>query len=220
MFNIQLFAYQTTDLVTVGQVKSLATRIALRLTALESATAIRAVVVANNQLKFYTVAPSEITAQTVPVTTYDVPEEMYLKQTGTTIVENFAWSAATYPGSTNPNLDGKTVLVLAAIGDDADNPTTVYSFVNMSGIIDDFIPKDTLASANNLAKWTATGTISDTGIAAAGVLTTISGSTTDNVMTFGSDGKVTDSGHAIATDAEFADMLDEVLPTVTSGGGE
>ena len=219
MFDLQLFAYQTTDLVTVGQVKSLATRIALRLTALEN-TAIKSVQVVGNALKFYSCAKADITQTTVPVDSFDIPEEIYLSQTGTDIIQNFTWSATTYPGSTDPNLDGKTVLVLAVRGDDATNPTVKYSFVNMSGLIGDFIPKDTLAGAGNLSMWQSDGTITNASIAAAGVLTTITGSTTDNVMAFGSDGKVTDSGHAIATDAEFADMLDEVFPTVTGGDSD
>ena len=216
MFDIQLFAYQTTDLVTVGQVKTLATRIALRLTALEN-TAIKSVKVVDNALKFYSCVKAAIKADTVPVDSFDIPEEIYLSQTDTDIVQNFTWSTASYPGSTDPNLNGKTVLVLAVKGDDATNPTVKYSFVNMSSLISDFIPKDTLAGAGNLAMWQSDGTITNASIAAAGVLTTIAGSTADNVMIFGADGKVTDSGHAIATDAEFVDMLDEVLPTVTGG---
>ena len=210
-FNIQHFAYQTTDLVTVGQVKTLTQRIALRLTALENTT-IKSVVVDNNALKFYSCVKADIQQNTVPVETVDFPEEIYLSQTGTNIVENFVFSTATYPGATNPNLDGKTVLVLAVRGDATTNQTVKYSFVNMTGLLDDFIPKDTLAGAGNLAEWQSDGTITDSNIAGAGVLTTISGSTADNLMAFGSDGKVTDSGHAIATDAEFTDMLDEVLP--------
>ena len=211
MFDLQLFAYQTTDLVTVGQVKAMGTRIAARLTALESKKAIRTVVVDNNAktMKFYSVPASDITSSTVPETTFNYPEELYLSQTGTTIVENFVFSAATYPGATDPNLDGKTVLILAVRGD---NSTVVYSFVNMSSIYSDFMPKDTTASAGNLAEWQSDGTVTDSSIAGAGVLTTISGSTANNVMMFDSNGKVADSGHGIATDAEFNEMLDEVLP--------
>ena len=217
MFNLQLFAYQTTDLVTMGQVKTLATRIALRLTALENTT-IKSVKVVSNALEFYSCVKADITATTVPVDSVDIPEEIYLSQTGTDIVQNFNWTAATYPGSTDPSLNGKTVLVLAVRGDDPTNPTVKYSFVNMSSLIDDYIPKDTLASAGNLASWQSDGTITDSSISSDSVLTTITGSVADNVMIFDANGKVADSGHAIATDVEFTDMLDEVLPTVTGGG--
>ena len=188
-FKIQRFAYQTTDLVTVGQVKTLANRIALRLTALESAKNIRAVVVddATKTLKFYSVLASEITQSTVPETIFNYPEEIYLSQTGTEIVENFTFSAAAYPGATDPNLDGKTVLILAVKGDDPTNPTKTYSFVNMSNIFTNYVQKP---SGNVPA---------------------------DNVMLFDGDKNAVDSGHSIATDVEFTEMLDEVLPTVSGG---
>lgn len=218
-FEIQRFAdYSVTDLATVGQIKTLATRIAARLTALESRVAIRAVVVDNNALKFYTVTADKITNETVPATIFNVPEEIYLSQTGTTIVENFAFSTESYPGAINPNLDGKTVLVLAVRGDDATNPTIKYSFVNMSSIFEDYIQKKTSATNGNVSAFDSTGDISDTGIASAGILTTIAGSQQNNIMTFDANGKVADSGHAIATDAQFTAMLDEVLPTVSGGG--
>ena len=213
-FELQRFDnYNVSDLATVGQIKTLATRIAARLTALESRVAIRAVVVENNALKFYTVTADKITAETVPATVYNVPEEIYLSQTGTQIVENFAFSAETYPGATNPNLDGKTVLVLAVRGDDATNPTIKYSFVNMSNIFDDYVQKKTNATTDNIPVFDANGDLVNSTIASAGVFTTIAGSQQNNVMIFNAQGKVADSGHAIATDAQFTAMLDEVLPT-------
>lgn len=214
-FNLQRFAdYNLSDLATVGQIKTLAMRIQTRLAALESKEAIRAVVVdsVNNALKFYTCAESEITAETVPATTFNIPEEIYLNQTGTEIVENFAFNAATYPGATNPNLDGKTVLILAVKGDDETNPTVKYSFVNMSSIFDDYVQKKTSATSGNIPVFDGAGDIIGSSIPSAGILTTISGAQQNNVMIFGADGKVVDSGHAIATDEQFAAMLDEVLP--------
>lgn len=220
MFNIQLFAYDTSDLVTVGQIKKLTERIVLRLVALENTT-IKSLKVEDNKVKFYACLKKDIKNDTVPVDSYDLPEEIFLDQAGTDIVENFAWTAAKYPGSTNPNLDGKTVFVLAVKGDKSTDPTIKYDFVNMTSLVDAFIPKDTLAGAGNLATWQSDGTITDSSIASAGVFTTISGAVKDNVMIFAANnGKVADSGHAIATDAEFTDFLNEVLPTVTSGGGD
>lgn len=217
-FEIQRFAdYSVTDLATVGQIKMLATRIAARLTALESRVAIRAVVVENNALKFYTVTADKITSETVPATVYNVPEEIYLSQTGTMIVENFAFSTESYPGAINPNLDGKTVLVLAVRGD-ATDPTVKYSFVNMSSIFDDYVQKKSNATNGNVAVFDNTGDVISSTIASGAVLTTIAGSTANNVMIFDANGKVTDSGHSIATDAQFSAMLDEVLPIPNSGG--
>lgn len=66
-----------------------------------------------------------------PAVTLNLPEEMYLDQTKTTVVDNFAWSDTLYPGSTNPNLDGKSVLVLAVKGDSS----TTYSFASLGDIV-------------------------------------------------------------------------------------
>ena len=62
-----------------------------------------------------------------------LPEEQFLDQTKTTVVDSFAWSEATYPGSTNPNLDGKPVLVLAVKGEGTD---VSYSFASLEKLID------------------------------------------------------------------------------------
>ena len=43
----------------------------------------------------------------------NLPSEQFLDLTKTTYVDSFTWSSTTYPNSTNPNLDGKPVLVLA-----------------------------------------------------------------------------------------------------------
>ncbi len=70
-----------------------------------------------------------------PAFTLDFPEEMFLDQTKTQFVADFVWSTVTYPGSTNPNLDGKPVFVLAVKGEDPTaNPS--YSFVNMQLLVD------------------------------------------------------------------------------------
>ena len=132
-FDLQRFdaTYTLTDFVTLGQVKILATRVATRLAALESPKAIRGVKIEDNKIKFYGSPDTTVT----PLTSVDLPEELYLQATQTEIVENFAFNAATYPGATDPNLDGKTVLVLAVKGDDADGegtPTVKYSFINMT----------------------------------------------------------------------------------------
>lgn len=246
MFNIQLFAsYNVNDLATVGQVKTLGTRIAARLTALETPKPFKGVKIANNKLSFYASTDTTVT----PITSVSLPEELYLDQTGTTIVENFAFSAVTYPGATNPNLDGKTVLVLAVRGDNADGlntPTVKYSFVNMGSVFNDaviknpsnvqgdfaifgvsgaivdsgiasdtFISKVSGATAGNLTAFDSTGGLSDTGITASSIFTTIGGFSAGNVMIFDPSGKVADSGHSICSDSDFSAMLDDVLPTVT-----
>ena len=92
----------------------------------------------NNTHNFYnTDAPAE---DTVPVFSIDIPTEYFLDQTKTTFVQSFAWSDGLYPGSENPNLDGKPVWIMAVKGDD--NSVT-YSFVNLEALVDIYIGENT-----------------------------------------------------------------------------
>ena len=61
----------------------------------------------------------------------EIPADQFLDLNKTEFVQNFSWSAVLYPGSTDPNLDGKPVLVLAL----TDGDTTAYSFLNMESLI-------------------------------------------------------------------------------------
>lgn len=61
-----------------------------------------------------------------------LPADQFLDMNNTEFVESFAWSSTTYPNSTNPNLDGKPVLVLAL----TDGTTTAYSFVSLNDLVD------------------------------------------------------------------------------------
>lgn len=83
-----------------------------------------------NTIQFYTDRAMEGSA----TFTIDLPEEYFLDQTKTVFVEAFTWSAETYPGSTNPELDGKPVLVLAVKSQDGSEVT--YSFINLEKMID------------------------------------------------------------------------------------
>ncbi len=77
-FDIQRFdaTYQLTDLATAGQIKTLATRVALRLTALETPKAFRGVKIEDNKMKFYESTDTTVTA----LASVDLPEELYLTQ--------------------------------------------------------------------------------------------------------------------------------------------
>ena len=79
---------------------------------------------------------------------FNFPEEIFLNQLGTEIVENFSWSALAYPNSTNPNLNGRTVFVLAVKGDKTTNPTIKYSFVSMEKLVDIYTASDTSITIN------------------------------------------------------------------------
>lgn len=214
-FDLQRFdaTYTLTDLVTVGQVKTLATRVATRLAALESPKPFKAAKIEDNKLKFYDNSDTTVT----PLTYVDLPEEIHLQAAQTGIVENFAFSTATYPGAADPNLDGKTVLVLAAKGDGTP-PTIEYSFVNMPVGSGAFIPKVGSATVGNLPMLQSDGTITDSTIASDTVVTKINSGVENNVVLTDANGKIKDSGHAIATDAQFEAMLTAAgLPLISSG---
>jgi len=63
---------------------------------------------------------------------FDFPEEYVLDQMKTVMESSFAWSAETYPGSSDPSLDGRPVLVLAVKGD---GDSVTYSFLNMEKLM-------------------------------------------------------------------------------------
>lgn len=122
-----------------------------------------------------------------------LPKEHFLDTAKTTFVYNFAFSAQTYPGATDPQLNGKPVLVLALKGIDHTNSnaeTTTYVFVDL-GLLADTGKADKVgsATAGNVASLDANGNLVDSGVIAGNVLTTAD----------------------VATDAECAEMLAEVF---------
>lgn len=78
---------------------------------------------ANNKVKLYTNKEKSGS----PAIEFDLPEEMFLDQEKTTLVDNFKWDINTYPGSEDPQLNGQPVLVLAVKGDESVN----YSFISI-----------------------------------------------------------------------------------------
>mgnify|MGYP000065406071 CR=1 FL=1 len=99
--------------------------------------AIKAVKVTGNTVNFYTNTGMTGAA----AFSMDFPTEMFLDQTKTTFVAKFKFDAATYPGATDPKLDGKPVMVLAVKGQNPDNCT--YSFLNMAALVDTYAAKAT-----------------------------------------------------------------------------
>lgn len=157
-----------------------------------------------------------------------LPAEMFLNKNKSTMVASFVWSAETYPGSTNPNLDGKPVHVFAV--DSVDNTTktvtTTYSFVDMSSLVDTYTTKAgtttqamTISgyevelhfdpSANNALTVTANGMLVDISGKMNRVPTAVSG----NIAAFDANGNVVDSGHTFAADTEVTDMLADLFPS-------
>ena len=125
-------AYQTSDLVNVGQLKSLAQRTKAGLD-----TAIKYASVSGNTISLFKTADGSGTADF----TIDFPQEMFLDQTKTEFVSNFTYSTTKYPGATDPNLDGKPVMVLAVKGTDGTTNTVTYSFLNMASLVDTYTVK-------------------------------------------------------------------------------
>ena len=103
----------------------------------EKTNSLKALTVKDNSISFYT-NPNPDDA-TVADFTVDLPTEIFLDQTKTVFVQSFNWDDVQYPGSTNPNLEGKPVLVLAVKGEE--NPT--YSFLNMETLVDVYEGGDT-----------------------------------------------------------------------------
>lgn len=89
------------------------------------APAIKAIEPDGNTLKVYKTADKSGDPITI-----DLPEEFFLDQTKTTLVDAFAWSDAAYPGSTDPELEGKPVMVFAVKGDNS----VSYSFVSLEKV--------------------------------------------------------------------------------------
>lgn len=90
--------------------------------------AIKSLGVDGNTVNFYTSTDKSGTA----AFSVDFPSELFLDQTKTTFVAKFKFDAATYPGATDPKLDGKPVMVLAVKGENPDSCT--YSFLSMAAL--------------------------------------------------------------------------------------
>lgn len=69
---------------------------------------------------------------------FDFPVEMVLDQAKTAFVPQFTWSLETYPGSEDPGLNGKPVMVLAVKGSDG---SVNYSFMGMAALVDTYKAK-------------------------------------------------------------------------------
>lgn len=101
-----------------------------------AAAAFKSGEVSGNTIKLYTSTDKSGEA----ALTIDFPTEYFLDQSKTKFVPAFAFSTETYPGATDPKLDGKPVMVLAVKGSD---DTVNYSFASMAQLVDTYAPKTT-----------------------------------------------------------------------------
>ena len=167
--------------------------------------AIKSLGVDGNTVNFYTSTDKSGTA----AFSVDFPSELFLDQTKTTFVAKFKFDAATYPGATDPKLDGKPVMVLAVKGENPDSCT--YSFLSMAALVDTYKAKVTGKDASTTV--TIAGYEVDVKVnvsAAAGNALTLkddpeevdisgkadkaTGATTGNFAALDGEGNLTDSG--------------------------
>ncbi len=102
-----------------------------------AADAIKKVAVSGSTINFYK-NKNAVTGTDAADFTVDFPSELVLDAANTTFEPNFAFSTATYGADTsNPNLDGKPVLVLGVKTTAANGTTsTTYSFLNLYDLVD------------------------------------------------------------------------------------
>lgn len=131
-------SYDVKKLTRLQDLKALATTIndnfATKDEVAGLATAFKSGEVVGNTVKLYT---SEDKSGT-PAFSFDFPAELFLDQTKTQFVSEFAFDADTYAGATDPNLEGKPVMVLAVKGE---SDAITYSFLNMAALVDTYTAK-------------------------------------------------------------------------------
>lgn len=151
-----------------------------------------------------------------PLATITFPSDLRLDQAKTTFVTSFTFSTTTYAGATNPNLNGKPVLVLTV----TDGTNTTYSFLNLEGLIKTYTAGNkgiTISGASISANVSST-TDNQLSIDSKGLFVghdsskvdTVAGSA-DNFVAFGSGGAIKDSGYSIASTSDISSMLTEVF---------
>lgn len=129
-------AYDVNKLVKLASLKALAEKVNTELTPVKAAAidAFKSGKVEGNKVKLFT-SPDKTG---VAAFEFDFPVEMVLDQAKTAFVPQFTWSLETYPGSEDPGLNGKPVMVLAVKGSDG---SVTYSFMGMASLVDTYKAK-------------------------------------------------------------------------------
>lgn len=164
-----------------------------------------------------------------------LPVEMFLDQAKTRFVQSFAFTQETYPGGTDPNLNGKPVLVLALKTRDHNNnnaETVTYSFLNMETLVDTYTAKAgnsakilnisgyeievKIDPSNNAIEVTSNGLKVDI----SGKADKVANATAGHVASLDNNGNLADSGVVaanilttadVATDEEATEMINEIF---------
>lgn len=129
-------AYNNQNFPKLAALEELATRVAAETAQLRQSIAetFKSGRVDGNTVSLYTTADMSGT----PAFAFDFPVEMFLDQARTQFVPRFTWSEDSYPGSTDPGLAGKPVMVLAVKGDDG---SVTCSFLDMAALVDTYAAK-------------------------------------------------------------------------------
>lgn len=129
-------AYDVNKLVKLASLKALAEKVNTELTPVKAAAiaAFKSGKVEGNKVKLFTSTDKTGAA----AFEFDFPVEMVLDQAKTAFVPQFTWSLETYPGSEDPGLNGKPVMVLAVKGSDG---SVAYSFMGMAALVDTYKAK-------------------------------------------------------------------------------
>ena len=129
-------AYDVNKLVKLSSLKALAEKVNTELTPVKAAAtaAFKSGKVEGNKVKIFTTTDKTGAA----AFEFDFPVEMVLDQAKTAFVPKFTWSLETYPGTEDPNLNGKPVMVLAVKGSDG---SVTYSFMGMAALVDTYKAK-------------------------------------------------------------------------------
>lgn len=113
----------------------------------ESGKAVKAIGFSSDGLKMFLYKTEDKSDTPVEV---DVPEgflkDWFTDFAKTSIVDNFVWNETTYPGTTDPSLDGKPVWVFAlSKGED-----TAYYFISLAGLVDTYTGEDSTSTTTTV----------------------------------------------------------------------
>ena len=152
-----------------------------------------------------------------PIKSVTLPSDLRLDQAKTTFAPSFTFNSSTYAGATNPNLNGKPVLILTV----TDGTNSTYSFLNLEGLLKTYSPLNNgiQISGSSIGAKVSGDTDNLLSIAADGLLVghdddkvdKVPSATQGNIAIFGASGVITDSGFSFATDAEITAMLNSVF---------
>lgn len=220
-----------TKLVQLGHLNSLASVTSAAINDVKDIAndGLKKVAVSGNTVNFYKNKDAVVGTDAADFSV-DFPAEMVIDAAGTEFEPNFNFAEGSYGDATDPNLDGKPVLVLAVKTTAANGTvTTAYSFLNLYDLVDIYTIK-TGDSAKLLAingkeievKISATaGNIITANADGFYATTRVAGAVQGNVAIFDANGTPSDSGIGsdtvllssnIATSADVTEVIDTYFP--------